>query len=50
MGSMVTINQVIDQETAVVVVEEMGHTPKLMREDDLETEVLASTGEEQEGE
>jgi translation initiation factor IF-2 len=50
MGSMVTINQVIDQETASVVVEEMGHTPKLMREDDLETEVLATTSEEQEGE
>ncbi|HEX7329439.1 MAG TPA: translation initiation factor IF-2 [Casimicrobiaceae bacterium] len=25
MGSMVTINQVIDQETAMIVVEEMGH-------------------------
>ena len=50
MGSMVTINQVIDQETATVVVEEMGHTPKLMREDDLETEVLATTSEEQAGE
>ncbi|ALP53037.1 translation initiation factor IF-2 [Candidatus Tenderia electrophaga] len=50
MGSMVTINQVIDQETAAVVVEEMGHTPKLMREDDLEAEVLASTSEEQAGE
>lgn len=30
MGAMVTINQVIDQETAVLVVEEMGHTPKLV--------------------
>jgi translation initiation factor IF-2 len=25
MGSMVTINQVLDQETAMIVVEEMGH-------------------------
>ena len=25
MGSMVTINQVLDQETAIIVVEEMGH-------------------------
>lgn len=28
MGSMVTINQVIDQETAMIVVEEMGHIAK----------------------
>ncbi len=25
MGSMVTINQVLDQETAMIIVEEMGH-------------------------
>ena len=25
LGAMATINQVIDQETAVIVVEEMGH-------------------------
>ncbi len=30
MGAMVTINQVIDQETAILVVEEMGHTYKLV--------------------
>jgi len=50
MGSMVTINQVLDQETASIVVEEMGHTVKLMREDALETELLggavALTGDE----
>ncbi|MDZ7754092.1 MAG: translation initiation factor IF-2 [Gammaproteobacteria bacterium] len=40
MGSMVTINQVIDQETATVVVEEMGHKPKLIKENALEEEVL----------
>ncbi len=40
MGTMVTINQVIDQDTAAIVVEEMGHTPKLMREDALEAELL----------
>ena len=28
MGVMVTINQPIDQDTAVLVVEEMGHTPE----------------------
>jgi translation initiation factor IF-2 len=30
MGAIVTINQVIDQETAALVVEEMGHTVKLV--------------------
>ncbi len=28
LGSMVTINQVLDQETAIIVVEEMGHVGK----------------------
>lgn len=28
MGSMVTINQVLDQETAMIVIEEMGHIAK----------------------
>ncbi len=45
MGSMVTINQVLDQETASIVVEEMGHTVKLMREDDFESELLDETVE-----
>ncbi len=40
MGSMVTINQVLDQETAAIVVEEMGHTPKLLKENALEEEVI----------
>ncbi len=44
MGTMATINQVLDQETATIVVEEMGHTVLLVRDDDLETELLASTG------
>jgi translation initiation factor IF-2 len=34
MGSMVTINQVIDQETAMIVVEEMGHKPFAAKLDD----------------
>jgi len=49
MGMMVTINQVIDQETAAIVVEEMGHKAKLQRADDIETEVLQQE-EVQEGE
>ena len=36
LGAMATINQVIDQETAVIVVEEMGHKPKLYQENALE--------------
>ena len=34
MGSMVTINQVIDQETAMIVVEEMGHKAFAAKLDD----------------
>lgn len=48
MGAMATINQAIDQETAALIVEEMGHTPKLINENALEEEILA--GEEEEGE
>jgi translation initiation factor IF-2 len=33
MGSMVTINQVLDQETAMIVVEEMGHVAKAAKLD-----------------
>ncbi|MGE4503544.1 MAG: translation initiation factor IF-2 [Thiomicrospira sp.] len=40
MGTMVTINQVLDQETAAIVVEEMGHKPVLLKENALEEEVL----------
>ena len=39
MGVMVTINQPIDQDTAVLVVEEMGHTPKLLRENQIEDDL-----------
>lgn len=36
LGAMATINQVIDQETAAIVVEEMGHKPKFLKEDSVE--------------
>jgi len=49
MGSMVTINQVLDQETASIVVEEMGHTPKALAENAVEDE-LQQASEEIEGE
>jgi len=40
MGSMVTINQVLDQETAAIVVEEMGHTVKMINADELEDNLV----------
>jgi len=39
MGVMATINQPIDQDTAVLVVEEMGHTPKLLKENQIEADL-----------
>ncbi|QDF66389.1 translation initiation factor IF-2 [Shewanella sp. SNU WT4] len=41
MGTMVTINQVLDQETAQMVAEELGHKVILLRENELEHQVLA---------
>ena len=45
MGAMATINQVIDQETAAIVVDEMGHKPKLLKENDLEEQVMQVVNE-----
>jgi translation initiation factor IF-2 len=39
MGVMATINQVIDQETAFLVVEELGHTPKAAANESLEDQL-----------
>lgn len=41
MGEMATINQVLDQDTAVLVVEEMGHKFELVNDNALEEELLA---------
>lgn len=41
MGAMVTINQVIDQDTATLLVEEMGHKVKLLKADAMEDDILA---------
>ncbi|WP_137297578.1 translation initiation factor IF-2 [Psychromonas sp. SP041] len=41
MGAMATINQVIDQETASIVAEEMGHKVILTKENELEESVMA---------
>jgi translation initiation factor IF-2 len=50
MGAMVTINQVIDQDTATLVVEELGHVVKLVDSADMDEKLLAderqSEGEE----
>jgi len=40
MGVMATINQVLDEDTAVLVVEEMGHKIEVVAEDALEQSVL----------
>ena len=45
MGVMATINQPIDQDTAVLVVEEMGHTAKILKENQLETDIQGAGGE-----
>ncbi len=45
MGSMVTINQLLDQETAAIVVEEMGHTYKFVSDNALEDELMAALEE-----
>ncbi len=45
LGTMVTINQVLDQETATLVVEEMGHKVKLLKENALEEELVVEKGE-----
>ncbi|MGV2870804.1 translation initiation factor IF-2 [Colwellia sp. E150_009] len=44
MGAMATINQVIDQETAALVAEEMGFDVVLVKENALEEAVLADRG------
>ena len=48
MGAMATINQVIDQETAQLVAEEMGHKVVLRRENELEEALMSdrNTGAE----
>jgi translation initiation factor IF-2 len=44
LGTMATINQVLDQETAMILVEEMGHKAKAAKLDDPES-FLAETAE-----
>jgi translation initiation factor IF-2 len=45
MGLMATINQVLDQDTAILVVEEMGHTAKSLKEDQLDADLQGAAAE-----
>jgi len=50
LGTMATINQVVDQDTAAILVEDMGHKAKIMKEnaieDGLQLGLPAETGQE----
>ena len=48
MGVMATINQVIDQDTAILVTEEMGHKVKTVSEGEREAELLSHGGDDAE--
>jgi translation initiation factor IF-2 len=39
LGVMATINQTIDQDTAVLVIEEMGHQPRIVKENEIEEDI-----------
>ncbi len=44
MGVMATINQPIDQDTAVLVIEEMGHTAKVLKDNQMESDLQGAEG------
>ncbi|HHJ14872.1 MAG TPA: translation initiation factor IF-2 [Gammaproteobacteria bacterium] len=50
MGVMATINQTLDQDTAVLLVEEMGHVARPVSENDLELEIEQQVQAEIKGE
>jgi len=47
LGIMATINKTIDQDTAVILVEEMGHKAIIQNDDDFEKELLAEAVQEE---
>lgn len=49
MGVMATINQLLDQDTAILVVEEMGHRANAMSADDVEAALAALVAGERDG-
>ncbi len=46
LGVMATINQPLEPDTAVLVVEEMGHTPKVTRENQIEHDLQGVASDE----
>ncbi|MFZ9583950.1 MAG: translation initiation factor IF-2 [Pseudohongiellaceae bacterium] len=46
MGVMATVNQVLDQDTSVLLVEELGHKPKLISANELEDNLVTSIAHE----
>ena len=48
MGVMATLNDVIDQDTAMLVVEEMGHTPIASNEETIEDTLIQDEGDSKE--
>jgi translation initiation factor IF-2 len=49
MGTMATINQQIDQDTAVLVVEELGHRPVTVTADSVEEQLIREIARVEEG-
>ncbi len=45
MGTMVTINQTLDQDTAILVAEEMGHEARVAEDRDIEQELVSQEEE-----
>lgn len=46
LGEMATINQSIDQETAILLIEELGHSYRLVSDNDLEETLIAELTEQ----
>jgi translation initiation factor IF-2 len=47
LGVMATINQPIDQDTAILVVEELGHTAVAVKEEQIEADLQGAAAEQQ---
>ena len=48
IGTMTTINQVLDQDTATIIVEELGHKTKLVKDETIEDTLLEPTEDDRE--
>ena len=47
MGVMATINQMLDQDTSTLLIEELGHRPKFVSEDAIEEQLAESLSAEE---